>query len=615
MTDDTAAETNEQPQTTEDPPAKPGDEDDEEDLFGESEDDKDGEPSSQPSTQADTENQKVREEPREQSDDSPPSVSKDLASSPKLLEGGILAKLKALPPNLANDALQEYDDALQIKGGSIRNQGAYLYGVIKRYTSVHERATTGGEGTHILPMGEGLTPIVNAKLETLVSTGFCTRAEMNEKVKSKIRMLSEKDALFAIDELASTDRASIRNFGSFFMGILNRYMRGDTQSRHDPPALHPSSSSFSSSRTNRFDRNNNSSGNRERSRDRGPPPPKYGGRFQQQHSNQQFNNPTYDPRQQQQRPPWNQQGSVPPPPPQQQQPYNAGPPSNYPPPAPYQQQQPPQPPNQFVPTQGGFPPPNMAPGFPPQQMQQGYVPNNPQMMGQTQPSYNTGNAPPYQQQPPYNNSQVQYPPQPPQRPPYNSWQPQQQQPQPPPQQQGQMLDILALADKASSAVQALAGQAMPASQRGPYGQQQQQQQYPYNAPQQQPPFQQGPPSYPPQQQQQQQQPAYGSPPGMPQPAQQYGSSQRRTDNRSRHTTATVDMLTPQVQYAVKNLIATGQVERVPDDGILGMIYDLPEALALSSLQKFATIDKSSMRSRIAYLAGVLRRELENIGKR
>lgn len=137
----------------------------------------------------------------------------------KLLEGGILAKLKALPPNLANDALQEYDDALQIKGNSIRNQGAYLYGVIKRYTSVHERATTGGEGTHILPMGEGLTPAVNVKLETLVSSGFCTRAEMNEKVKSKIRMLSEKDALFAIDELASTDRASIRNFGSFFMGM------------------------------------------------------------------------------------------------------------------------------------------------------------------------------------------------------------------------------------------------------------------------------------------------------------------------------------------------------------------------------------------------------------
>lgn len=48
---------------------------------------------------------------------------------------------------------------------------------------------------------------------------------------------------------------------------------------------------------------------------------------------------------------------------------------------------------------------------------------------------------------------------------------------------------------------------------------------------------------------------------------------------------------------------------------MGMIYDLPEGLALSSIQKFATIDKSSMRNRIAYLAGVLRRELEKINRR
>jgi hypothetical protein len=142
-----------------------------------------------------------------------------IAVDTKLLEGGILSKLKSLPPNLANDALQEFDDALQVKGQSIRNRGAYLYGVIKRYTSVHDRATTGGEGSGILPMGEGLTPAVNAKLEILVASGFCSREEMNEKVKSKIRMLSEKDALFAVDELASTDRSSIRNFGSFFMGM------------------------------------------------------------------------------------------------------------------------------------------------------------------------------------------------------------------------------------------------------------------------------------------------------------------------------------------------------------------------------------------------------------
>lgn len=119
----------------------------------------------------------------------------------------LLAVLKSLPVNLINDALTEYDDAVEIKGAAaIRNHGAYLYGVVKRYVSVHERALAGEGG--ILPMGEGnLTPHVEHRLEQLVTSGFCSEQEMNDKVKSKIRMLSEKDALFALDELSSVDRA------------------------------------------------------------------------------------------------------------------------------------------------------------------------------------------------------------------------------------------------------------------------------------------------------------------------------------------------------------------------------------------------------------------------
>ena len=146
--------------------------------------------------------------------------------SPTLLQGRLLETLRGLPKQLINDALAEYDDAVQIKGESIRNHGAYLYGVVKRYVSVQERATS-GEGEGVLPMGPELTPAVNERLGKLVSDGFCTETEMNEKVRSKIRMLSEKDALFAIEELSSVDRSQIRNFGSYFMGILNRYMRGE----------------------------------------------------------------------------------------------------------------------------------------------------------------------------------------------------------------------------------------------------------------------------------------------------------------------------------------------------------------------------------------------------
>jgi hypothetical protein len=153
-------------------------------------------------------------------------ASVDTAS---LLQGRLLDTLKSLPVNLINDALTEYDDAVHTKGDSIRNRGGYLFGVLKRYGSVHDRAVS-GEGEGILPMGEGLTPAVNERLEHLVTSSFCGREEMNDKVKSKIRMLSEKDAFFAIAELEGTNRSQIRNFGSFFMGILNRYMRGDASS-------------------------------------------------------------------------------------------------------------------------------------------------------------------------------------------------------------------------------------------------------------------------------------------------------------------------------------------------------------------------------------------------
>lgn len=150
----------------------------------------------------------------------PPSVDVSL------LQGRLLETLRNLPLQLINDALVEYDDAVQIKGEAIRNRGAYLYGVIKRYVNVQERAAR-GETPGSQPMGPDLTPAVQERLNKLVENGFCSDEEMNDKIKSKIRMLSEKDALFAVDELASVERYQIRNFGSYFMGILNRYMRGE----------------------------------------------------------------------------------------------------------------------------------------------------------------------------------------------------------------------------------------------------------------------------------------------------------------------------------------------------------------------------------------------------
>lgn len=97
----------------------------------------------------------------------PPSVSGEL------LKGKLLETLQSLPVNLINDALTEYDDAVAIKGAAIRNHGAYLFGVAKRYIAVKERA----EGEGILPMGPELTPAVQERLKKLIASGFCTEGE------------------------------------------------------------------------------------------------------------------------------------------------------------------------------------------------------------------------------------------------------------------------------------------------------------------------------------------------------------------------------------------------------------------------------------------------------
>ena len=52
-------------------------------------------------------------------------------------------------------------------------------------------------------------------METLVQSGFCTEDELDLKIKDRMRMLPERDALDAIDEMASCNRAEIRNFGSY----------------------------------------------------------------------------------------------------------------------------------------------------------------------------------------------------------------------------------------------------------------------------------------------------------------------------------------------------------------------------------------------------------------
>jgi len=122
-------------------------------------------------------------------------------------------------------ALNEFDEAMKNKGDKVRNTTAYLVGVIKRYVNVNTKERKSGAPV----MGDEVTPIIKVTLQKMVDMGFCTQAELSDAVTAKLKMLSEHDAVLAIDELSSVPRETIRNFPSYFMGILNRYMRGEAQ--------------------------------------------------------------------------------------------------------------------------------------------------------------------------------------------------------------------------------------------------------------------------------------------------------------------------------------------------------------------------------------------------
>ena len=118
-----------------------------------------------------------------------------------------------LSPQQMRDVLAEYDEAVREKVGEIRNHAAYLFGVVKRYKQMKNHP--GGDGGQ-------LSSAVAARLDQLVNSGYCTADEVDVKLRSKMIMLSDEDTLNAIDEMNGCSRGEIRNFGSYFMGILNR---------------------------------------------------------------------------------------------------------------------------------------------------------------------------------------------------------------------------------------------------------------------------------------------------------------------------------------------------------------------------------------------------------
>lgn len=139
-------------------------------------------------------------------------------SSPKAME-----LLMSLTPQQMTDALAELDQAINSKGAAnIRSLTGYSIGVFKRYHNVNSKQRKTGDPV----MTDGLTPVVRVSLQKMVDNGYCTKIEVSDpKIDQKLRMLSEHDAMLAINELVSVPRNTIRNFVNYFAGILNRYQR------------------------------------------------------------------------------------------------------------------------------------------------------------------------------------------------------------------------------------------------------------------------------------------------------------------------------------------------------------------------------------------------------
>ena len=88
----------------------------------------------------------------------PPTVT------PQMLEGRLRRAFFELNPTQMKECLSEYNDAVKEKGAEIRNHAAYLFGVVKRYKTIHERSFT---DPNALPQGKELTDQV--KVSTLYS--------------------------------------------------------------------------------------------------------------------------------------------------------------------------------------------------------------------------------------------------------------------------------------------------------------------------------------------------------------------------------------------------------------------------------------------------------------
>lgn len=106
---------------------------------------------------------------------------------------------------------------------------------------------------------------------------------------------------------------------------------------------------------------------------------------------------------------------------------------------------------------------------------------------------------------------------------------------------------------------------------------------------------------------QQQQP----PPAMAPPPSNSYQNQNNMYRQDKKDTKLSD-LSPMVQYSVKNLMATGHLDKELGDNACRLLSQIPEPVALQALEKFSSCDVSIMRSKEGYLIGIIRKAADRV---
>jgi len=114
----------------------------------------------------------------------------------------------------------------------VKNKAGFFGGVIKRYRDMQAApASLGAAVPGAVPAAIGypgapggvLWPAVQAKLDSLYSSGALTHGVLDQRCMDQLKTLSETSALEVVNKFAEADLSTIKSKGGFFMGIIKRF--------------------------------------------------------------------------------------------------------------------------------------------------------------------------------------------------------------------------------------------------------------------------------------------------------------------------------------------------------------------------------------------------------